>query len=90
MLITGDAIGLLNQTRGLDALAIDHVEVIVVESSPTYLDLAFELFPVTGKNIPIHLALSQRSIAPKQSPVAIPLRRGRDRIQPFQWQTQDD
>jgi hypothetical protein len=56
-LVPGNAERFLDYPRRLYALAVDHAEVVIVESAPAYFHPAFELLPDARVNIPIHVSL---------------------------------
>src|SRR5215207_2718992 len=47
-------IPLLDFALELIATAIDHIEIVVCELPPLFLDVAFELLPVSFNSVPIH------------------------------------
>ncbi len=56
-LIAGDSVTLLDRADQLISLAGDHVELLICDLAPSFLDLALELLPVTLDRIPIHCLL---------------------------------
>src|SRR5918995_4283631 len=57
---------LLDFSLELIATAIDHIEVVVCELAPLFLDVAFHLLPVSFNSVPIHrfllLSCSQNAL----------------------------
>src|ERR1700730_1853374 len=56
-LIFGQPVALLNLAFELVAFPVDRGQVVVGELGPLFLDLAFDLFPVSFNTIPIHACL---------------------------------
>ena len=52
--VLGDTVALLNPPEQLLALAGDHVDVVVGELAPLFLDLARQLFPGAFDTIVVH------------------------------------
>jgi hypothetical protein len=68
-LLLGVAIPFLQLANELVLFAFDDLQVVIVEFSPLFLHLAFELFPVSGYLIPIHtLLLLMRHLLVGSSP----------------------
>jgi hypothetical protein len=59
-LVLGNAVGFLDCSRQLIALAGNRVKIFVGQLAPFLLHVPFELFPVAFDHVPIHGASLQR------------------------------
>ena len=53
-LVAGNAVALLHLADHLLTLAVDHVQIIVRQFAPGFLDLALELLPVATDGVFVH------------------------------------